>query len=488
MADLPRMGAAPRNLDYYLQRMTGYSKNTIKLLPSSKYEYNANDTVMFRLPTNSVLDLHTLNLKMSAQITQTTDPGATTNAIAFPRYTQSFIRRLDVNMGGIQTGLGSLTDYGFLYYLLASHKVPISRSEMDLAVTDLAFSPDKQEQDDSHPGAYPHFWNLDTKQTSDWVPLSISSWLGILGGSFMRFLDTNICPDIQISISLAPDSVLAATHSGAVYQMRNLSLTVESISFGDGSYRAMVDARMAGDDPLLVPFYNWSGYEGSSSVSNISTQFTIGTESLNALIATIRPGNYDALTLPNLGGRTGRQYIPQVGPDPDASTAPITRSVDGYYNWYQTALSGEKCMVDAHGPDARWTSNYQFVVDSKLYPQFLADVHDSWHLLKNMYDANALSLHYGSSISTLDQFTQAVFAFCVGLDHHADDQGKDHLISGLNTTGSLVPITWNTNMSNDSAWWAKLKTMCGGSFRPTVFANLTSTLMIYKGRTIAIVT
>lgn len=126
-------------------------------------------------------------------------------------------------------------------------------------------------------------------------------------------------------------------------------------------------------------------------------------------------------------------------------------------------------------------------IDSKLYPQFQADVHDAWHLLRNAFDANGLSSNFGGSVWTLDQFTQACFAFAIGLDHHSDDQGKDHLISGLNTTGSLIPITWNLNLSNNGAWLDKLKTMCGGYFRPTIFANMTSTLMIFKGRTISTV-
>lgn len=112
----------------------------------------------------------------------------------------------------------------------------------------------------------------------------------------------------------------------------------------------------------------------------------------------------------------------------------------------------------------------------------MADVHDAWHLLRNMFDANALSLTYGSSLQSFDQFTQAYFGLCIGLDHHADDAGKDHLISGLNTTGSLIPIVFSGNadlipIGND-AWFQNLKTMAGGTFRPTVFANLTSTLMV----------
>jgi hypothetical protein len=126
-------------------------------------------------------------------------------------------------------------------------------------------------------------------------------------------------------------------------------------------------------------------------------------------------------------------------------------------------------------------------IDSKLYPQFQADVHDAWHLMRNLFDANALSLTYGSSVQSLDQFTQAYFGFAVGLDHHADDGGKDHLISGLNTTGSLIPITFSVNITQDAAgWWTKLRTMCGGGFRPTIFCNMTSTLMVFRDRTISV--
>ncbi len=66
MPDAP--GARPRNVDYYLQRMAGYSKNTISIQPQTKPQYKPGDTVVFRLPTNSILDLHTLTLKFAGQL------------------------------------------------------------------------------------------------------------------------------------------------------------------------------------------------------------------------------------------------------------------------------------------------------------------------------------------------------------------------------------------------------------------------------------
>ena len=170
-------GARPRNVEYYLQRMVGYSKNTIRILPQSKPTYSPGDTVIFRLPTNSILDLHTLNLKFSCQLTNNGgDPGQ----VSLPRFTQSFIRRLDVTMGGMQTGLGSLHDYGSCYHLLAVNKIPVARTEVDLRATDHAGY--------LTPPSDPTIQTIASAAKSDWIPLTISSWLGLVGGQFMRFL------------------------------------------------------------------------------------------------------------------------------------------------------------------------------------------------------------------------------------------------------------------------------------------------------------
>lgn len=249
-------GAQPRNLDYYLQRMSGYSKNTIKIQPQSKATYQAGDTIVFRLPTNSIIDLHTLQMRLAASL-QSAVAAGTSTICALPRYSQSFFRRVDWTMGGMQTGMGSLHDYGYLYQLLAQHKVPISRSEQDLKATDLA-GPIQYEAQAIGSGARSaatSFFNLDGGAKTAWKPLTVSSWLGLPAGNFMRFLDTNILPDIELRILLAPNAVIPQARNGAIsYELTGLSLTCESISFGDGSYRAIVDSRMATGDPLLVPF------------------------------------------------------------------------------------------------------------------------------------------------------------------------------------------------------------------------------------------
>lgn len=93
-----------------------------------------------------------------------------------------------------------------------------------------------------------------TGPMTPWTPFSVTSWLGIASGSFMRFLDTNILPDIEIRMMLAPGTIIASDDASNVrYTLKGFSLQVESVSFGDGSYRPMVDQRMATRKPLMVP-------------------------------------------------------------------------------------------------------------------------------------------------------------------------------------------------------------------------------------------
>lgn len=83
----------------------------------------------------------------------------------------------------------------------------------------------------------------------------------------------------------------------------------------------------------MVPFYNWAGFESSTQVTNINQHFTIRTESFDAILATIRPGNYDSTgfnTGNSIGGTpqtagsamsNANWFIPQQGgSDPRATS------------------------------------------------------------------------------------------------------------------------------------------------------------------------
>jgi hypothetical protein len=66
--------------------------------------------------------------------------------------------------------------------------------------------------------------------------------------------------------------------------------------------------------------------------------------------------------------------------------------------------------------------------------------------------------------------------FPIGLDHHSDSAKSDNLVSGLDTRNSQIPITFTINNMPGKE-----------TIRPTIFANLTSMLVVGPDRIISTV-
>lgn len=233
--------------------------------PTSKTQYTAGETSIIRLPTNAIIDLHTLNLRFDKRFRTANTPAAT--VLVWPRYIQSLIRRLDVTIGGVQVGLGSLGDYGGAFNLLANNTVssaklaeltklegPSQASALRVgtplvqAIAASAATPE---------GSIAYKPEMTLGQTEDltgvapttggnWSRNNCSTWLGLLGGQMMRFLDTNLLPDVELRITWNSGAVIqqmpnAATGvtaaTGCTFDVKDLYLQFECIAFGDSSYR-----------------------------------------------------------------------------------------------------------------------------------------------------------------------------------------------------------------------------------------------------------
>ena len=196
-------------------------------------------------------------------------------------------------------GLGSLGDYGGLFSLLAFNTLGADK------LREIGHYEGGKNETGSSVGYVNedsfNVWdgvvkapNSATNETNG--PKMVSNWLGVLGGNFMRYLDTNLLPDIEIRITLASSVVLecATAATAATFLVQTNSMTFETIAFGDDSYRQMVDARLASGEPIVVPFQNFASYESSNSGSTSTTQFTVATQSLNGLLGSVRVGTYDS--------------------------------------------------------------------------------------------------------------------------------------------------------------------------------------------------
>lgn len=254
MGDAPSASVGPRNIQFMLNRLTAYSKNTIRLQPQTKSVYFPSDTIAFRLPASALLDLHTATLQFKMTFTDkrgkqsVVDIGANAGAdiglAAPPRFNSGLFKRVDIQMGSTSVGLTGLHDYGALYTLLAHHTIHQDRAGGDLGWTEggpmIPMSstqstfggPSGTIQGTSQAGR--SRYQLTRAQTrEDW--LQVRNFLGLMGGQYMRFMDTNILPEVTLYFQLAPKHVVASTDIVNLdWQIDNVSLSFESVNFGDG--------------------------------------------------------------------------------------------------------------------------------------------------------------------------------------------------------------------------------------------------------------
>jgi hypothetical protein len=281
MLDAARSGAGgqgfkgPSNIQFMLTRMTAFSKNTIRLQPQTKTTYNPQDTITFRLPASALLDMASMTLKFdfvpSDDGYDATKHGDTVVVAAPPRDVAGFFRRVDVSMGATSVGLTGLHDYGCLSTLLYNHTIPgdnaridgnWAESQSDVAFQDYAFDgssvvPTGNTNDASganvnRPTYFSRFslqGNLSGPQNTQPAgkpysgkifktarhPQFLRNYLGLLGGTYFRLLDTNLLPEVTISFTLGPKHVISCSDINRVnWTIQGASLSMESLNFGDG--------------------------------------------------------------------------------------------------------------------------------------------------------------------------------------------------------------------------------------------------------------
>jgi len=157
------MAVLPKNLSMVVQRLANFNRQTIRVRPMSNDRAGPGQTMVFRFPSNTIIDLHNLMIKATLHSTfkgvlnqtiinddaNTADLDEARDAISnknawgelnMPRYTQALFERVDVTVGGT-TISGSNVDYGGIYTILrdalASSVAKRPAGELDNSMEDM---------------------------------------------------------------------------------------------------------------------------------------------------------------------------------------------------------------------------------------------------------------------------------------------------------------------------------------------------------------
>jgi len=473
------------NLVYFLDRLSGFSTNTFKLLPSGNRDVTPGSITRFTLPANALLNTRSFKCHFAASATGT-------NA-RLPADISTLVERVEVSAGGVQISQGA--NY---YNVLCNAKAAIMGSRCDSTTghsemvtvdrfdgtADLGATDNETYSVGSHGGA-PHV---------------IDKWEGFLGTCEPKILDAAILPDLVVSIYWTTQQVCASVNNvdtdanftaaspiagaGASYEIKGLFATIETIGLADSVYDNMVSSMIAQKGFVEIPFKQYFAFQ---NVHSSNSRFTVATQSLDRVWMAYRHADYNtvkgATRVPGystaLGKTAGGTYA--------QASAISAADLSAYGGRFGTGAA-EKYIShfqEFSEPGMNGVLTYQLQLNGAYYPQFAADAYTMYQITKNSlvgpvkYDL------------TNEQLRKTNFVQCVRLN--MPDSEFSRTISGLDTRSVSLNgyvITAGQLLKSGPlgpAATASQISAAAGSPDLMIFCECTSTLRVGAGRQLEVV-
>jgi hypothetical protein len=452
------MSVYPRNMSAFLNRLSGYNKNNVKMNVLGSSTANNGDVIQVDLPTNSIVDLSSLAWSFKNTISVSTTVGDGDKQHDLPIQAESIINRLAVEVNGVT--LVNLTNYNVLFHAL-----------LYMSATDDYQLQRKVAQCNTQTGAAGG--RCQRIQTTDGGGNAatttrqhvIDSWLGFLGSSKPNFIDTSLLGNVRITITLAGADMVggdAAAGKANSYQLSDQYFSVDVVSIADGVYDAMVDQMLASGAPIEIPFKNYFSFSSAQNTSmSQTTAFNVASQSIDRLWAVPRAATYNARDAERV---------------PTAPAHPIVADNVPYFNF--AACNG---------------SDFHFKVNNTMYPQWTSKNPQDWWQHTKLAVGDQGNMLAGAFPTALSHYLDNFFVYACQLEHRTD--GDERFVSGIDTRGAAAQCYFISSQSTTAAdlhsGAANLTTVVDRSGdvanQILVFAECTSSLRIMANKVLEIV-
>jgi len=472
----------PTSLSYRIKTLAGnMSRIGVKMTPDRTTGIAPNDIITIKLPSNSLVDFRTFNLFYQFSTS------GTTGVFIHPRYSSSLIERISFQINGQTVDI--LPSYAFLYNTLMDLEgssfdqfskrnvcewfdpslrftSAVPTSNLDIAITSANYTAAAQTALSKVDGAITH-------------------WLGFMGSCVPSVLNTALLGDVFIQIQFNSAYVLPATIAatnltlaGGNYTLDNVYATCDVISFADNTYYDLLASKVASSG-LNVGFYSYLNARFAAATKNtgINVNWNVSANSLDQIICTMCKTDQNSVYKPmvvygsNDAGSTVYS-MSQIVANPvllGNNNVGSTRAEalgDGFMNSYYFIRNGQAIKESRISINNR-PLNYGFITPKEIFIETMKA------LGYNHIDLGTNGIN--ACIFSLQHFCKYYFA-------HIEDltiqDTKDFYISGLNSLGSTLTITWEANFNGSSNSQTCI---------PVLYARLSKLLNIADGRNITII-
>lgn len=447
-------------LTYFLDRLSGFSTNTFKLIPSGNRDCESGSITRFTLPANALLNTRSFKVHFAASAKGTNG--------RLPADISTLVERVEVSAGGVQISQGA--NY---YNVLCNAKAAIMGSRCD-NVTGHSEMVTLNKFDGTSVGSSGAA-NETYTSTNGRAPHVIDKWEGFLGTCEPKILDAAILPDLVVSIYWTTQQVcasvkavdndanfttIASASPGATYEIKNLYATIETIGLADAVYDNMVSSTIASQGYVEIPFKQYFTFQ---NVHSGSSRFTVATQSLDRVWMAYRHADYNSVA----GGVAVPGYSTALG-----EATPAADDLSSYGGRFGTGAV-EKYIThfqEFSEPAADNALTYQLQLNGAYYPQFAADAYTMYQITKNSL---AAPVKYDL---TNEQYRFTNFVQCVRLN--MPDSEFSRTISGLDTRS----VSLNGYVNTAGTLKAGGPGGANGSPDLMIFCECTSTLRVGAGR------
>ena len=448
-------------LVYFLDRLSGFSTNVFRLEPQGSTNSGPNSITRITLPSNALLNTRSFKLHFLASTVAASSVGG-----RLPADISTLVERVEISAGGVQLSQG--TNF---YNTLVNAKAALMGSRCD-SVTGHSELVRANKFDGTNVGANA---GDDEVYSGTGTPHVIDKWEGFLGTCEPRILDASILPDLVVSIYWAPNTVLASAKQNttnalftaapdagaeAVYEIKNIHASIETVALADSVYDNMVAGMIASKGFIEIPFKQYFSFHNTHTGSS---RFTVATQSLDRIWMAWRESTYNTLDAPH----AVPGYSTAAGTD--SSAANITGLLSDYGGMHGTGAT-EKYITNYQKftePGNEGALKYQIALNGALYPQYMAGMEDMYQITKNSLPG---PVKYGL---TKEQLRDSYFVQCVRLN--MPDSEMTRQLSGLDTRS--VSLNGYVNTTGTLATDPNLM----------IFAECSSSLRVGAGRQLEII-
>ena len=479
MADIT--SSFPTCLSYRIKQLVGnMSRISVKLTPDRTTGISPSDIITIKLPNSSIVDFRTFNLFYQFSTS------GTTGTFLHPRYSSSLIERVSIIING--NTIDITPGYNFLYNTLmdlegSSFDQFSKRNICEFFDPSLKFtSADPSSSADvALVGAN---WTASGTAAPSKIDGAITHWLSFLGSCAPSCLDLSDLGDVFIQFSISNSYVLPATINataqtlaGASFTLDNVYATCDIISFASDEYYSLKASKLASSG-LNVGFYSYlnARFASATKSSGINVNWNVSANSLDQIICTMAKTDQNSTWKPMIvygANDTGSTVynMSQIVADPVGktnNTGSVRTDVlgDGFMNSYyfiRNAQSIKESKISINN----LSLNYGFITPKEIFIETMKA------LGYNQIDLGTNGLN--ACIFSLVHFCKYYFAHIQDL---TIQDTKDFWISGLNSLGSTLTITWEANFSGASNSQTTI---------PILYARLSKILNIREGRNITVI-